>query len=228
MSKVSPFEPSPGQGLRDRSPYKTRCRGVYLPRARVYEVFAIWRDPFWARFSYGRTVPHLFFCILPSSRGQVATVSGIWPEFYDSAAHFYIIEPRPEWFKRHSGCCRPRGRFSTSPFLPALSPFLPVGFVRRLINLCSRHRAAEMPVRRVSPLIPPLGRTNGTAPARYARKSADCPFELSGPITCGCVPGNCSEHHYFQTFPRNLRELIVSSLVTSSIAIVVIAVMPLL
>jgi len=78
----------------------------------------------------------------------------------------------------------------------SLSPCRPLSlrFVRRLINLCSRHRTAEAPVRHVSPLIPPLGRTNGTALARYARKSADCPFELSGPITCGCVPAGTTRN----------------------------------
>ena len=76
--------------------------------------------------------------------------------------------------------------------------------VRRLINLCSCHRAAEAPVRCVSPLIPPLGRTNGTAPARYARKSVAYSFELSSPIMCGCAPAPTETIHgtsLFQLFP---------------------------
>jgi len=100
-------------------------------------------------------------------------------------------------------------RFSRSPHhiraVNALCRPLSLRFVRRLINLCPRHRTAEAPVRHVSPLIPPLGRTNGTALARYARKSADCPFELSGPITCGCVPAGTT---LFQSLSWNLRELV--------------------
>jgi len=142
---MSLFKPSPGKGLWDRNPYETKCRGVYLPRAWQQSFYRSTRSILSGITRIEEYVPFRFSRIL-SSRGQVVTVSGIWPEFYDGVARFYIIEPCREWFKRHSCAMPSRGRFSASPFLfPSVTPLIPQACspANKSLLLSSRGRSAR-------------------------------------------------------------------------------------
>lgn len=134
-------------------------------------------------------------CLAFSPRGQVGCpFRESWPEFYGCTG--------PKLLNRVSNY------LDIPPLFRAVPHFsLPLSlFVRvcRLINLYSL--VAEAPVCRVSSLI--LS-TNKRDRARYARKSTDCPFELS-PVR---LYAQETRTRLFQSFSRNLRELIVSSFV---------------